>query len=164
MRFRRPDSGELRISLAAVDSMNAHVQTKRWSREAGGILLGRLLLEDENVVVDQVTVPGRNDRRSRFNFFRAELPAQAIVNEAWRQSGGEHVYLGEWHTHPEDHPSPSGHDRSDWQRLVTTQRYEQASLFFIIVGRLGTRAWEFQKSASAPVPLSSPEGGGDIVR
>jgi integrative and conjugative element protein (TIGR02256 family) len=164
MRFRRPDGGELRISLVAVDTMNAHMQRKRWAREAGGVLLGRLLLEDDKVVVEQVTVPGPYDRRSRFTFFRAERPAQAVVNDAWRQSGGELVYLGEWHTHPEDDPSPSGHDRSDWRRLVTTQQYEQPSLFFIIVGRLGIRAWEFRKAASAPVPLASPDSCGDITR
>lgn len=162
MRFLRPAGGELRISSSAIDTMNAHVQTRRWSQEAGGILLGRLLLEGDHIVVDRVTVPGPQDRRSRFNFFRAERPAQGVVNDAWNHSGGETIYLGEWHTHPEDHPSPSWHDGADWRRLVTTQRYEQESLLFIIVGRLEIRSWEFPKAASEPVPLASVDGGAAI--
>lgn len=153
MRFQRSCGGELRISPVAVLAMQAHMQRHGWSPEAGGVLLGRLLLQGDHVVIEEVTVPGPHDRRSRFLFFRAERPAQAAVNEAWARSGGELNYLGEWHTHPEDDPSPSWHDRTDWRRLVTVQQYEQSSLFFVIVGRRMVRAWELSRTASNPIVL-----------
>jgi integrative and conjugative element protein (TIGR02256 family) len=99
--------------------------------------------------VDEVTVPGPHDRQGRFHFFRAERPAQVVVNKAWARSGGELNYLGEWHTHPEDDPTPSCHDRTDWRRLVTIQRYEQPSLFFVIAGRRKIRAWEMAPAHQA---------------
>lgn len=153
MRFARRGRGELRISELAIVNMRAHVQRHCWSIEAGGILLGRMLTENEHVVVDEVTVPGPHDRRSRFRFFRAERPAQTAVDAAWTRSGGETNYLGEWHTHPEDDPTPSRHDHTDWQRLVMTQRYEQDALFFVIVGRRTIRAWEWARGQAVAVSL-----------
>jgi integrative and conjugative element protein (TIGR02256 family) len=136
----------LRLADTVTQAMRVHVQRSRSSPEAGGILLGRLLVEHDDVVVDEVTVPGAQDRSSRFRFFRAQQPAQMAVNEAWARSDGSINYLGEWHTHPEDDPKPSLHDRQDWRRLVTSQRYEQDGLFFVIVGRQTIRAWELPRS------------------
>ena len=159
MIFQRPRGGELRFSAVAIRTLQSHIQRHCWSREAGGILLGRLLVERDHVVVDEVTVPGPPDSRSRSRFFRAERPAQAIVDEAWARSGGELNYLGEWHTHPEDDPTPSWHDRRDWRRLVTIQSYEQSSLFFLIVGRRKFRAWELSREHSAAIHLPALESG-----
>lgn len=159
MRFQRPGGGELRLSPAAVLAMHAHVQRHCWSPEAGGILLGRLLIDGDHVVVDEVTVPGPHDRRSRFRFFRAQRPAQAAVNEVWTKSGGELNYLGEWHTHPQDDPTPSWHDRTDWRRLVTIQTYEQPSLFFLIAGRCTISAWELSREHAAAIRLRALERG-----
>lgn len=153
MRFQRPGGGELRFSHAAIRTMHSHIQRHCWSREAGGILLGRLLVEGEHVVVDEVSVPGPHDRRSRFRFFRARGPAQAVVNEAWTRSGGKLNYLGEWHTHPQDDPAPSADDRRDWRRLVKIQTYEQSSLFFVIVGRRELSAWELSRDNPAAIQL-----------
>jgi integrative and conjugative element protein (TIGR02256 family) len=141
--------------------IKAHVQRHDRSTEAGGILLGRLLTEDGGVIVDQVTVPGPQDRKSRFRFFRAERPAQKTVDEAWTRSGGEINYLGEWHTHAEDDPTPSPHDRTDWRRLLATQRYEQDALFFVIAGRRMLRVWELARGQAAALPLSLGDGPGD---
>ena len=143
--------------------MQTHVQRHCWSREAGGVLLGRLLVSVEDVVVDEVTVPGAHERRSRFRFFRAQQPTQTAVNHAWARSGGAINYLGEWHTHPEDYPTPSLHDCTDWQRLVGTQRYEQNQLFFVIVGRRAIRAWELgrgQSDAASLTPMTDESLGG----
>lgn len=153
MRFRRPEGGELQVSPAALLAMQAHVQRHCFSPEAGGILLGRLMIESDHVVVDEVTVPGPHDRRSRFRFLRAQRPAQAAVNKAWARSAGELNYLGEWHTHPEDDPTASRHDRAEWRRLVTIQTYEQPSLFFVIAGRRKIRAWESSRKAAVAIHL-----------
>jgi integrative and conjugative element protein (TIGR02256 family) len=160
VRFQRPGGGHLRLSESVVATTHKHIQRHRWSAEAGGILLGRMLVEGDAVVVDEITVPGPHDHRSRFRFLRAERPAQAVVNEAWARSGGQLNYLGEWHTHPEDAPEPSGHDRADWRRLVATQIYEQQSLFFMIAGRREIRAWELPRGEATPVSLPAVEDRG----
>ena len=113
--------------------------------EAGGILLGRLILDSEDVVIDEATKPAPEDRRSRFYFWRSNEPALRRVAEAWKTSGGTQVYLGDWHTHPEDVPQPSCVDRQNWERLLNKSRYEQDFLLFVIVGRKETCVWEGTK-------------------
>lgn len=149
---------------ASLSVLRAHAQHARRCQEAGGILLGRLIDISSQVLVDEVTVPGPEDRRSRFRFFRAKQPAQVLVDQAWARSGGELNYIGEWHTHPEDHPVPSCHDRSEWRRLATTQRYEQSSLFFVIVGRRSIGAWEFSQTGRVATELPPIDVPSEITR
>jgi integrative and conjugative element protein (TIGR02256 family) len=153
MQFRRPRGDYLRISDEAVAAINAHIQRRCWSPEAGGVLLGRLSVNSTDAVVDEATRPSRSDRRSRFRFFRAQPAAQAAVNDAWSRSGGTVNYLGEWHTHPEDEPQASRIDLSEWRRLVRSQTYEQHSLFFLIAGRRAIRAWEMSRDSRVAVQL-----------
>jgi integrative and conjugative element protein (TIGR02256 family) len=121
------------------------------SNEAGGILLGRIM-EPEllEAWADDATVPSNSDRRSRFRFWRAKKPTQLRIDSAWQTSDGTNNYLGEWHTHPEDNPTPSGEDRRNWQRLSRQGRFEQNALFFVIVGKATIGAWEV------------PRGGGEL--
>ena len=133
--------------------MRSYVQEKWSSPEARGCIARRLMVGGNRVNVDKVTVPGPRDRQTRFRFFRAQSPAQAAVIDAWQRSEGTANYLGEWHTHPQDDPTPSSQDRRDWRRLVTMQQYEQKSLFFVIVGRRTMRAWELSRDAYEPIPL-----------
>jgi len=46
---------------------------------------------------------------------------QGTATEMWAASGGEVAYIGEWHTHPENVPSPSGIDQREWRRLIAKQ-------------------------------------------
>lgn len=157
MRFRRPCKGVLEISPSALHGIDSHRQFDRSAAEAGGLLLGRLIRDSSDVVVDQATVPNLADRRSRFRFFRAAAPAQAAVDAAWRTSGGTRVYLGEWHTHPEDEPKPSCLDRKDWRRIVKRARFEQQALFFAIAGRTWLQVWEVDRGRAVPEKLERIE-------
>lgn len=129
------------------------------AREAGGVLLGRVVLERPDVVVETVTVPVPDDHRSRYQFVRAAEPTQAAIDEAWESSGGLQNFLGEWHTHPEDRPNPSSVDRKGWERMARTARFEQDALFFVIVGRVDIGAWEVKRGGRAAVRLERAHGG-----
>ena len=58
----------------------------------------------------------------------------AIALARWTGSQGTVRYLGEWHTHPEDHPQPSGLDRLEWIRL-SARRLDKRPMLAVIVGR-----------------------------
>jgi len=103
-------------------------------------LLGRHLLDSEDVVVDEVTVPQSTDRRTRFSFFRSKKH-EAIAKERWQAEASTLAYLGLWHTHPEDSPTPSSVDRSDWEQAVAKDTFDGPRLFFPIVGRKEIRVW-----------------------
>jgi len=152
MKFDLSTGGHFTISEQAEVALLRYRQLRAHDPEAG-LLLGRLIVDSEDLIADQITEPMAGDRRGRFNFFRKRQPAQNSVNRAWTESCSTLNYLGEWHSHPEDIPSPSGHDLSEWRRITHTSRFEQKSLFFIIVGRTRICAWEYAKTADDPVLL-----------
>jgi len=132
--------------------------------EAGGVLLGRLVIGSDDVVIDVASEPLPNDRRSRFRFFRARASTQAIINAAWRMSRGTRVYLGEWHTHPEDWPTPSSTDLRNWARIARLARYEQGFLLFVVVGRSAARVWELRREDPEPVELHEIADNSDATK
>jgi integrative and conjugative element protein (TIGR02256 family) len=138
--------GHFQISSQALATMRYYIQDVPAKPEAGGVLLGRHLLGTGDIIVDLVTVPMPSDCQSRFRFFRARRPHQAAIDRAWRASGGTCTYLGEWHTHPEQHPTPSWIDRQNWQRKLLVDRFTDP-IFFVIMGTLKTRVWEGHRSS-----------------
>lgn len=128
----------------AVTKMRAFAQRHWWDREAGGVLMGRHLLESHDVVVDDVSAPQNTDRRSRFNFFRSHKHEQ-VARQRWLHEHSTSAYLGLWHTHPERDPRPSGVDRNDWQQAVAGDTYEGDRLFFPIVGTHCLRVWTLSR-------------------
>lgn len=136
------------IAPAALRVLSSFRQVNRGDLEAGGVLLGRLIEESDDVVIDEVGEPTDRDRRSRTFFHRARRAAQRIVDRAWRKSGGTRVYLGEWHSHPEPVPHPSGQDLSDWVGIVRNARFEHGFLLFIVVGTTDIRAWIVERGTA----------------
>src|SRR5262249_21943365 len=102
-------------------------------------MLGRLILGTSDVIVDAVTSPFTEDKYSRFTFFRSKRRAQQVVDEAWHTSRGTKIYLGDWHTHPEDIPNPSRQDLRNWRKICEAAVYEQKVLLFLIAGRVSIR-------------------------
>lgn len=128
----------------ALEQMQAYVQRRRWNTEAGGVLLGRHLLDSLDAVVDEVTTPQCGDRRSRFGFFRSARH-EYIARKRWTEQQNTLAYLGLWHTHPEPDPSPSGVDRGDWSQAVSGDTFEGDRLYFPIVGTDRIRIWTLSR-------------------
>lgn len=113
----------------------------RWTdTEAGGILIGRILEEDNNMIIDDVSEPMPTDRRKRTRFSRKTDGHQEYMNDAFEREKGCCFYFGEWHTHPERTPVPSSIDREEWKRLLNLE-FESKCLFFLIVGIAELKVW-----------------------
>lgn len=146
-RFRRPDGTTLVLGEDALVTMLRYRQSRRRSTEAGGVLLGRHLLEVPHIVVDEVTVPTRGDWRL-FTFFRRGRAAhQRVIDERWSTSRGTCQYLGEWHTHPEPIPHASSVDIADWRRRLRADVFDGDSLIFLIVGTEAISVWEGSRTS-----------------
>lgn len=156
MIFSRPGGGVLEVADEPRTAMLRFAQVSPEAPEAGGVLLGRRIVGRHDVVVDAVTVPMPEDRRSRAGFFRSRRPHQAAVRSAWEKSGGTCHYLGEWHTHPEAVPAPSMIDVLDWRRHLVLDQYMGASLFFVIVGTATTRVWEGRRRSLRLLQMAGP--------
>ena len=122
----------LHFSTGTLETFRQHVQSSDVDREAGGLLLGSV--HGAHLLIEQATVPTAWDKRFRYLFERMPFGHEAIALSRWTASQGTVRYLGEWHTHPEDHPHPSGLDRSEWNRL-SAQRRDKRPMLAVIVGR-----------------------------
>lgn len=144
LTFQVAPRQRLIVAEKAVEQMQSYAQRRWWHTEAGGVLLGRHLLDSEDVVVDEVTTPQTTDARSRFGFFRSKKH-QALAHERWRHHSSTMAYLGLWHTHPEEVPTPSSVDRRDWQQALLRDTFEGDLLFFPIVGTRQIRVWSLSR-------------------
>jgi integrative and conjugative element protein (TIGR02256 family) len=132
--FQDEISGEVVIiSGAAVAICTAYINDRT---EAGGILIGNrrgLHLE----IID-ATPPLPSDIRSYTRFVRQDPQHNFVLVKHWEESGQSLTYLGDWHTHPEDHPTPSAIDSREWKTLWNALK---VPLVFVIFGRRSARAW-----------------------
>lgn len=106
-------------------------------REAGGIFIGNY--RDRHIEVIRCTEPMPNDRRQRYSFDRMDLRHEETAQAVWRKSGRTATYVGEWHTHPETHPSPSMIDLSTWQSVI--RKSHPMPVLFAICGMTETYFW-----------------------
>ncbi|WP_145397895.1 Mov34/MPN/PAD-1 family protein [Paracoccus sulfuroxidans] len=97
--------------------------------EAGGQLFGAV--EGQRVKVKLATGPRRSDRRGRF-FFIADRLAERLEISALHKSGLH--YLGDWHTHPQYVPIPSGTDLSSMADLFARSKHDLNAFLMVIVG------------------------------
>jgi integrative and conjugative element protein (TIGR02256 family) len=155
--FQRIHTGNIKISLEALKRMAKFSQTAPDASEAGGVLLGRFIINSDDIVIDEVTIPHKGDRRGRFSFVRNAVSHQKVIEKKWVQSCGTCNYLGEWHTHPEAVPLPSSRDINDWKRILREAKFYSESLFFVIVGTELVSVWEGFKESLEIKPLA--QGG-----
>ena len=102
----------LRIEPSVLRHIRRHRQVQRTSPEAGGQLFGRV--SDDLVTVTHVAGPRAADERNRFTFRSDPVRAQADIERFARRGL---LYLGEWHTHAEAIPHPSGSDEHAMQQI-----------------------------------------------
>lgn len=140
MNFCINDHSTLWFSENALVKMDDYRQLGAADSEACGVLLGRLFEENEDIAVDDITVPQEQDVRRRTTVFRSEKHSELAIKR-WRESGRRESFLGLWHTHPEDHPSPSGDDIADWEKVLRHGKFPGTRLVFVIVGKIEAVAW-----------------------
>ncbi|WP_374346548.1 Mov34/MPN/PAD-1 family protein [Phenylobacterium sp.] len=108
-----------------------HRQHRFWQSEAGGQLFARL--DGGDIVIVEATGPRPSDRRGR-NFYRPDKRAEQAEIDA-RHPRGLH-FVGDWHTHPQAHPEPSGSDLASIADAVRRSRHDLNGFVLLIVGTL----------------------------
>ena len=149
--FELPFGGRAKINAEVLDVLERYRQHGPDDTEAGGSLLGRMIIDSPDVVVDELTEPGPEDVRTRLGFHLRDLAHhQARMDDAWARSEGTCCLLGDWHTHAEPDPTPSSVDLDNWRRLLreaATDEYPR--LLFVIAGTERVRAWQGDRLAMA---------------
>lgn len=145
--FQNSHGGILKISNHALIKMQGFIQDQPQKTEAGGVLLGRFIVDSSNVVVDDVTVPMAEDIRRRHRYIRRSPKHQEAIDKAWTRSKSRCNYLGGWHTHPEPIPNLSKTDKKDWKRALNIEQFDNDALYFVIAGIGVICVWEGQKDS-----------------
>ncbi|OGQ95901.1 MAG: hypothetical protein A2521_02895 [Deltaproteobacteria bacterium RIFOXYD12_FULL_57_12] len=128
-------------------------QLKPWAKEAGGQLFCRFA--EGKVLVEWATRPGQGDKRSRYFFWPNRPKEQKDINGQFEQ--GLH-YIGDWHTHPEPIPKPSGEDIGKMQAIYRESIHSLKYMILVVVGRekIPEGLWVgfiFRKSTVKATPL-----------
>lgn len=122
-------SQRLRIDDEVVRYFLGNRQFDDKDAEAGGQLFGTV--SDVEVRVLKATGPYPRDSRSRYAYRSDAVSAQRAIK---REAKNGLFYLGEWHTHPEDIPDPSGEDLATVNALRLRSRLNTSSILLIVVG------------------------------
>ena len=120
--------GHVYIETEVMNILDQSRQRNLNDTEAGGFLAGYFKGSDIHII--RITEPFDRDARSRTRFERRDIRHVRLMEDWYRSSGRKINCLGEWHTHPEKHPSPSVIDRSGWADL-TAYRQGIPTIFFI---------------------------------
>lgn len=109
--------------------LSSQRQTGWLAKEIGGQLFARFTPESVDVTV--ATITRGKSRRSRFGFFPDRDAERADVLSLFKQ--GLH-YLGDWHTHPQDLPTPSSTDEWELRDIFVKSQHELPFMLLVVVG------------------------------
>ncbi|WP_185972756.1 Mov34/MPN/PAD-1 family protein [Shewanella hanedai] len=115
---------ELIFSFKAIEQFEKFKQNLT-QNEAGGMLFGSF--KGNQVIVEEISTPSNGDKRALFSFIWEKKAANRVIKEQY--SKGLH-YLGDWHTHPEVFPEPSGSDIESIRSTFNSSKHELK--FFIL--------------------------------
>lgn len=100
--------------------------------EMGGILMGKIV--GSEIYVLKASIPTSFDKFSRFSFNRHKKSAQLFIDYEFLNSSGTIIYIGEWHTHPESNPTPSGADLRMIKNQFKENIINEDFLLMVIIG------------------------------
>jgi integrative and conjugative element protein (TIGR02256 family) len=140
--FNLSNKRKIKLVPNAIETMFSFTQDNVETPESGGIMVGRILDDDLNCIIDDISTPMPKDQQTRYRFNRTPNGHQEFFNVKWDESKGRCFYMGEWHTHPESIPFPSKIDFRNWKKLMVSPPQGQLFLFFIIVGTEQLGIWQ----------------------
>ncbi|NQU25652.1 MAG: ThiF family adenylyltransferase [Candidatus Nealsonbacteria bacterium] len=129
---QEPDIVGAVLSEAVRAEILSHVHLSV-SVESGGILLG--FVDDERkAVVVRATGPGPKAKKSAARFERDVDFVQAELEQAARDFGRRGLYIGEWHSHLNAEPEPSGRDIMSMCGIAEASNYATRCPIMLIAG------------------------------
>ena len=84
--------------------------------------------------IKKVSPPMTIEGATRNSCERDAKLANAFIQEQYEQSGHTSIYMGEWHTHPESNPTPSGADVSSVIKIAHLPDNDLPFVILCIVG------------------------------
>lgn len=131
MRYFVGDTEEvIEFSPSVLARFEQHRQLRFWQSEAGGQLFARFSVGVISVGV--ATGPRATDFRTPFSYVPDRAAERLEITEM-RELGWH--YVGDWHTHPQAIPQPSGRDIRTVKSTARKSRLVLGGVLMVIVGR-----------------------------
>jgi integrative and conjugative element protein (TIGR02256 family) len=132
LRFKLSADFEiLELSPVALAHFEAHKQLRWLSREAGGQLFASFENPSVMQIVD-VTGPRPTDKRSVYNYEPDRVAEREEIKDHFRRALH---FVGDWHTHKQRIPKPSGTDERSIRELVRCSDHDLSGFILIVVGQ-----------------------------
>lgn len=131
----------LNVDNKIIEEIRDRRQVKYQDNESGGMVIGSVVNNSNEIEIRDYTLPQIGDYQSRYRFIRKKQKHNALLQKKWLESNGTVMYMGEWHTHPEHDPHYSQQDMRNWRNLLKKSNTFSDYLFFIIGGIDFFRIW-----------------------
>ena len=119
------------IKLDVVEKLTEYTQHK--GDELCGVLTGSKI-DNSKYRICKISQPCIA-KNSLFRCERDAEEANTFINEDFLKSNNTRVYIGEWHTHAQDIPTPSSVDYNSIIQIYNTSEIPLPFLLLIIVGK-----------------------------
>ena len=151
------NDGNIKIKVCdePLNIMKKYIQYNKNDCEAGGIIVGRENLNNENRILEYVTEPMKKDKRTPSRFYRRDNGHVKYFDSLHSGNHKIYVYYGEWHTHSEDIPKYSIVDLKNWKKIGG--EISNSVQYHIIVGRKRVAIWKMESGKMLPEKLEEVE-------
>jgi integrative and conjugative element protein (TIGR02256 family) len=144
------------ISSQSLNALRAEAD-RSYDNETGGVLIG-YWADSRNVVVTATAGPGPDALHRRYSYEHDHDWEATQIAAEYERSGRAHVYIGDWHTHPNASSARlSGTDKRALRKVLNSSdarlnqtlmlvlfgqpREWQADLFIARFGRTSAWTW-----------------------
>lgn len=149
MVIKESETRKIKICDNILKEIYQYIQVNYTSPEAGGIIVGRENLNNENIILEYVTKPLNGDICTRTRYIRKDKGHLEYFEKIYKESNGVYAYWGEWHTHPEDIPHYSVMDLKNWRQIARED--PKGIQYHIIAGRQALCIWKMCKTSPKKV-------------
>jgi integrative and conjugative element protein (TIGR02256 family) len=104
---------------------------KQYPNECGGIFVGRVVGDEATI---EKTMTLKKYRSTPVLFKRIAHLFNRWLTQIFKESNGETIYLGEWHSHPDSSPNPSSTDFKAMKSIATRAQIRIKTPLLLIVG------------------------------
>jgi integrative and conjugative element protein (TIGR02256 family) len=128
-QYALPHSEQRLVFMPSVLEAFSHFRQIRGEPEGGGMLLAQF--EFPTIRISAVTTPHRTDGRWKTLFIPNRILQRRMIKNNFKK--GYH-FIGEWHTHPEQNPTPSKLDLKSMREAFLKSNHELNYFIMVIVG------------------------------
>lgn len=130
LEFNLPNNDQkIILDKSIIKTVYKYRQLTKDSSEAGGQLFAHI--NNHEIILKVATIPDKSDNRTKYSFLPNRKKQLNEINYYFKK--GLH-FVGDWHTHPIQVPSPSDTDLKSMMDCFEKSKHELNYFILIIVG------------------------------